>query len=158
MDANNKFLVITRPDTSSVEVRRAFGESEDIAKMSTVTTLWSVLRGKFNGAKIVNMDSSICEVKEVHLLGIANRASFGAPLWAYILLLLIGVFTLAIPVKIRLILTQPSHLDIAEIKEYLKLQINRNPKCYMSYSSEQLEKLISRANSMEMLVAMMSPD
>lgn len=86
-------------------------------------------------------------VERVVIAGIAGPNLLGAPIFAYILLLAFGWFTLSLPVKVHLRLSEPQALSLDEAKSFLDQIIS---KSQMSPSQlARLRQQIRRARSLD---------
>jgi hypothetical protein len=127
VDANNKYLLVIRPNTKHTKLQRAILRARSTVDFEYAIPLSWLVVGKLKGAQIIDGDLRLGEVQTIRGLGVASRATLKAPMIAYILLLLVGVLTLSVPIRVLLRMGTRRDLALTEIKSYIKMQYQNNP-------------------------------
>jgi hypothetical protein len=108
-----------------------------------------VIRKRITGSALYTPDMTTAIVRESRLAGIAGPQEVGAPLFSpfFILLFLVGLFSLSIPVRIRLELAEPRSIALMDLVELLKGAVRQNPGHYTRASASEIESRLNRAKT-----------
>lgn len=109
---------------------------------------WAIRRKPFGGTVYMS-DMTCARVQKVELVGIARPREVGAPLLSsfYLLLMSIGLFTLSVPVRLKLTLGDIRPVDSSELVRVLTEAVSKNPNYYTRASASDILQGLARAKS-----------
>jgi hypothetical protein len=120
--AHDLALLILRDDQPRGRLVRLI----EVAPGTFVFPLRWLVSGRLRQGQLLDATLSMYHVERVMIAGIAGPDLLGAPVFAYILLLAFGWFTLSIPVKVHLRLSEPQVLSLDEAKDFLDQIISKS--------------------------------
>lgn len=108
-----------------------------------------VLRRKVAGAILCTSSMTSATVGEVTAAGIAKPGELGVPLFSsfYVLTMLIGLFTLSIPARLQITLTNFRPLELSDLGNLLMAAVKQNPNHYTRASASDIEQLLVQAKT-----------
>jgi hypothetical protein len=142
MDTSKEVLIIIGAGSS-----QQVHQFDVLESGAVIVPLHWALRKRLTGGTLCLPDMTCATVSDGRFAGLASVEELGAPLGSYIILMLIGLFTLSIPVRIKLVLTDIRPIDLNGLCELLKEAVHRNPSHYTRASASDIERRLSRART-----------
>jgi hypothetical protein len=142
VDATKPVLLITG-DKGSPKVMLTSMQGDGVV----VDVLRSVLTKDLRQGTLCMPDMSCATVTDIKLLGLSGRESLGVPWSMYLILLVVGLFTLSIPVRLRLDLAEAQVVNPSELAKLLTEAVRKNPGHYTRASASDIESRLQRAKT-----------
>jgi hypothetical protein len=111
----------------------------------------SLLTKNLQQGIVYTPDMTCATITDVSFAGLAGPKAFGLPLSMYLILLVVGIFTLSIPVCLRLGLSQERPVKVCELIQLLTHTIRKNPNYYTGTSVGTIERRLRRAKTFDQI-------
>ncbi|WP_157281961.1 hypothetical protein [Pelomonas sp. Root1237] len=86
-------------------------------------------------------------VTDIYLTGLAGPRSLNMPWSMYLILIAVGLFTLSIPVRLRLVFAEPRPVGASELARLLAEAVRKNPNHYTGASASDIERRLQQAKT-----------
>jgi hypothetical protein len=146
VNASKEALLITGQGTSIQVYPVSFYEAGYIQ-----APFHSALFGKYVSGNLCLPDMSCSLIQQTKVIGIAKPSEIGLQPYnpAYLLVMVVCAFTLSIPIRLRLILTNTKKMSLAELGAMFTDAVRQNPNHYTHKSASDIERLLSKAKTFE---------
>jgi hypothetical protein len=139
--ANNHVLLVLREGSTKQRLSSASPVEPDIF---IFPLSWYLLK-RLQNSELLDANLVLWRVDGQAIVGLAGPGALGAPLFAYVLLILTGWLTLSTPLKVRLKLLNPKTLSLEQAKNYIA-EIVRQSESDRDIADSLLQR-IERARS-----------
>jgi hypothetical protein len=86
-----------------------------------------ILFGRLRDAQLIDSNLVLWRVDGVTVEGVPGPRTLGAPIFSYVLLLLLGWVALSTPVKVRFKLSNPTDMSLDEVRNFIGDIIRQEP-------------------------------
>ncbi len=114
MTANSAYVMVVEDGR-----RRRLVNPIAVGERTFLTSVRSVLLGKFCNAEMIDSALTRSSVQQLEVVGVPGPRQMGTSLLSYVLLFTLGLLTLSIPVRVRLRLENEQSMSLDEIKAYV---------------------------------------